>query len=273
LRAAEYFGQTCVGALSVMARNSANWPRRSAVALLAVASVLGNVALVLALHASFVKLQFSRIFPLGHANESMSARPPAGLGRSIAFWGDSRSAMWDKAELQTKWRIVDEAHGGTTSSQLRLLLQTLPPNRTDFSVVQIGINDLHPLGALSAHKAEILKQLRLNIVAIREALLERSDVVIFTTIIPPGPVPLLRRAAWDPLTPEYLREFNQVIRDATDGRRVVLLDASAVLSGADARLEQRYADPDFFLHVNREGYATLNAALMQVLERPRLPSN
>jgi lysophospholipase L1-like esterase len=255
-----------------MAGNAAYWTCRAAVVLL-VASVLGNVALALALHESFIKLQLSRVFPLGRANAVRPVDFADGRRGSIAFWGDSRSAMWDKAGLQTKWRIVDEAHGGTTSSQLRLLLQTLPPHRTDFSVVQIGINDLHPLGALSAHKAEILKQLRLNIVAIREALLERSDVVIFTTIIPPGPVPLLRRAAWDPLTPEYLREFNQVIRDATDGRRVVLLDASAVLSGADSRLEQRYADPDFFLHVNREGYATLNAALMQVLERPRLPSN
>lgn len=254
-----------------MAGNPASWPRRSAVALLA-ASVVGNVALALALHESFVKLQFSRIFPLGHANESRPAATSAGHERSMAFWGDSRSAMWDKADLQTKWRIVDEAHGGTTSSQLRLLLQTLPPSRTDVSVVQIGINDLHPLGALGVHKAEILKQLRLNIVAIRDALLERSDVVVFTTIFPPGPVPLLRRAAWDPLTLQHVREFNEVIRSATDGRRVLLLDAHALLSGADSLLQQKYADSDFFLHVNREGYAMLSAALMQVLERQSLPS-
>lgn len=197
---------------------------------------------------------------------------PASLGRSMAFWGDSRSAMWDKTDLQTKWRIVDEAHGATTSSQLRLLLQTLPPSRTDVSVVQIGINDLHPLGALGAHRAEILKQLRLNIVAIRDALLERSDVVIFTTIFPPSPVPVLRRVAWDPLTLQHVREFNEVVRDATDGRRVLLLDAHTILSGADSLLQRQYADSDFFLHVNRNGYAALNAALMRVFESPPLPS-
>lgn len=271
MRAAGCVDPICVRALSVMAWTSVNWPRRAAVTALA-ASVLGNVALALALHDSFVKLQFLRIFPLGHANESRPAATPAGPGRSMTFWGDSRSAMWDKEDLQTKWRIFDEAHGGTTSSQLRLLLLTLPPNRTDVSVVQIGINDLHPLGALGAHKAELLKQLRLNIVAIRDALLERSDLVVFTTIFPPGPVPLLRRAAWDPLTLQYVREFNEVVRDATDGHRVLLLDAHTILSGADSLLQREYADLDFFLHVNRQGYAALNAALMQVLERQPLPS-
>ena len=254
-----------------MARDAANWPRRAAVGLL-VASVLGNAALALALHESFVKLQFARIFPLGNPNEARPAATADGRKGSIAFWGDSRSAMWGKADLQTQWRVVDEAHGGTTSSQLRLLLRTRPPTRTDFSVVQIGINDLHPLGALGAHKAEILQQLRLNIASIREALLERSDIVVFTTIFPPGPVPLLRRAAWDPLTPQYVREFNEIIRDASDGRRVVLLDAHAALSGADSFLQQKYADADFFLHVNPEAYAVLNAALTQVLERRPLPS-
>jgi GDSL-like Lipase/Acylhydrolase family len=236
------------------------------VALLCTASLVGNLFLASALLDSFVKLHFSRVFPLGYVPDDAQLPFAIRSRESVAFWGDSRSFFWDKTALSKQWAILNFAHGAKTSSQLRLELETAPPPpvSTAYSVVQVGINDLHPLGALGPQKQQILERLRLNIVAIRDALLTRSDIVVLTTIFPPGRVPLLRRSVWDPSTLEYIRQINEVIRRAADGKRVILLDAHALLSDADSYLSVQYVDDDFFLHVNLRGYTRLNAALQQV---------
>jgi hypothetical protein len=135
--------------------------------------------------------------------------------------------------------------------------------------VQIGINDLHPLGALSRNKREILQALDSNIVAIRDALLARSDTVILTTIVPPGQVPWIRRFAWDPSTLQYVREANDVVRRSAAHERVRLLDAHAALADPAARLAEKFTDPDFFLHVNPAGYDRLNAELERIVGAAR----
>jgi lysophospholipase L1-like esterase len=234
-------------------------------ALVALGSLALNAVLFGELRDSFAKLQFLRIFPLGYVEDAERPAEPPASGVSIAFWGDSRAYAWDTAPLASGRTTLNHAHGAITSSQLLLQLKTQAPGHTDYAVVQIGINDLHPLGALPEHKARILALLRRNLPAIRDALLARSDLVVFTTIIPPGRVPLNRRSRWDPLTPQHVLEANQVIRGLADGSRVVVLDAHAALAEDGTRLADRYTDDDFFLHVNRAGYARLNAELQRVL--------
>ena len=89
-----------------------------------------------------------------------------------------------------------------------------------------------------------------------------------TTLFPPGQVPLQRRLAWDPKTPQYIRDINAVIRASADGKRVVLLDAYALLVDADSGLAEGNADSDFFLHINSAAYARLNQPLQQILAHP-----
>lgn len=229
-------------------------------------SVAANVALALALYDSFAKLHFGRIFSLGYVPGDS---PPRGLPATrptVTFWGDSRALLWDQSQLAGTFALVDYAHGGITSSQLVLQLQTQPVVPSNFAVVQIGINDLHPLGALGANKKEILDRLGRNVLRVRDALLERSDVVVLTTLFPPGRVPPVRRLAWDSATPRYIEEVNALIRGATDGKRVVLLDAHAQLTGPDSYLAGRFVDCDFFLHVNRDAYSLLNQRLRVLLE-------
>jgi lysophospholipase L1-like esterase len=233
--------------------------------LLLVLSVAINLVLTKALYDSFVKLQFARIFPLGYVPVDRPTSGRSATGHSISFWGDSRAFFWDKSALALTLNVYDHTHGGTTSSQLVLQLQTQPPVLTDYAVVQIGINDLHPLGALRGQKQQIVDQLRRNVLAVRDALLARSEVVVLTTLFPPGRVPLSRRIAWDPTMLHYLHEVNEVIRQATDGRRVVLLDAHALLSDPDSYLADRFADSDFFLHVSHEAYLQLNERLRRVV--------
>ena len=241
------------------------------IALVLSGSLALNVVLALALQESFAKLQFARIFPLGFSGDAAEAPIGRTALRSISFWGDSRAALWDKAELANSLSVHDFAHGGATSTQLLLQLLGQPLERTDVAVVQIGINDLHPLGALPANKAQVLEQLRRNILLVREALLARSDVVVLTTLFPPGPVPLWRRLAWDPATLQYVNEVNEQLRRAADGQRVLLLDAHALLGDGNGLLSSRYADGDFFLHVNAEAYSLLNDRLKEML-RLRLPA-
>lgn len=234
--------------------------------LLLILSAVSNAILLKELHESFVKLQFSRIFPLGYVPSERLNSNGARAGSSIAFWGDSRAYMWDKSALGLI--VYDNAHGGITSAQLVLQLRTQSLNATDYAVVQIGINDLHPLGAFGIEKKRILDQLRQNITLVRDALLARSQIVVFTTLFPPGRVPISRRKTWDPDTLRYVDEINQVIRQSADGQRVILLDAHALLSDSSHHLASEFVDSDFFLHVNGAAYARLNERLQQiVLER------
>jgi lysophospholipase L1-like esterase len=235
--------------------------------LLLLTSIVGNVLLAMALEASFARLQLARIFPLGFLPEEASLS--AAIGHpSIAFWGDSRARSWAESTALQGRPVLNFAHGAQTSSQLLLQLETAPPVHSDFAVLQIGINDLHPLGALPATKEQVLSRLRANIMAIRDLLLQRSDIVVMTTLFPPGPVPLQRRLAWDPKTPQYIRDINAAIRASADGKRVVLLDAYELLVDTDSGLAEGNADSDFFLHVNPAAYARLNEPLQRILARP-----
>jgi len=232
-------------------------------ALLAVTVVLAItcVGLAAALQDSFVKLQLARIFPMGYHKKDANSLPMSDVGPTIAYWGDSRAAQWDKNGLGCRLRPRDLAVGGLTSAQLSLQLKEAPLDRDSYAVVQIGINDLHPLGAVPDLKAEIVAQLRGNVAVIRDELLRRADTVVLTTVIPPARVPLVRRPAWDPETPRRVQELNQLIRSQADGRRVLVLDAYALLVGPDdGYLDDQYVG-DFFLHVNGLAYSRLNQQL------------
>jgi 3-dehydroquinate synthase class II len=88
---------------------------------------------------------------------------------------------------------------------------------------------------------------------------------VLTTIFPPGPVPLERRLTWDSETLALIEATNRAIREAADGRRVVVLDAYSLLRDDQGLLAPQYADGDFFLHVNRAAYARLNSDLSSLL--------
>jgi lysophospholipase L1-like esterase len=241
-------------------------------AVLLAASIATNLLLARALYDSFAKLQFARIFPLGYVPEQTTPGDNPTPGHSLSLWGDSRAFLWDKAALDDTLTVRDYAHGGITSSQLVLQLGSQPTAYTDYAVMQIGINDLHPLGVFGGYKQQIVEQLKHNILLARDALLERSGVVVLTTLFPPDRPPLSRRLAWDPAMLQYVREVNDAIRQATDGKRVLLLDAHALLSDADAYLAAAFIDSDFFVHVNHEAYSRLNERLKQLVREHPPPS-
>lgn len=239
--------------------------------MLCLASLCANLWLARELQSAFVKLQLGRIFPLGDADVVRRGGSDGAARPGLDIWGDSRAEMWDVGPLASAWNVRKHGIGGSTSAQLRLQIASSPAPRSAVALVQIGINDLHPLGALPAYRARVLAQLRDSLAAVRSVLLERSDVVVLSTVFPPGPVPWSRRASWDPEVMKEIDQVNEVIRASADGKRVLLLDAHAVLRDADGTLAPEYVDRDFFLHVNARAYARLNAALSQVLAQAARP--
>ena len=237
-----------------------------ALLVIAIASVAANIVLIKALNDSFAKIHFARIFPLGYSDKPSAPQAIANPnGASIAFWGDSRSLSWAGTSPSQSDAVLNFAHGSQTSAQLLLQLKTQPIPHSQFAIVQIGINDLHPLGALPMQQERARQQLAENIISIRDTLLLHSDIVVLTTIIPPGPVPYARRASWESATLDRIGAVNELIRKACDGKQVILLDAHALLADKNSYLDQRYADGDFFLHVNEAAYSRLNEKLRSIL--------
>jgi hypothetical protein len=239
------------------------------IGLALIVSLVANWLLGRALLQSFSKLQASRIFPLGYVAVQNSA-PLQPQYHAIVFWGDSRAQTWATAPGVPLLPAVNLAHGGQTSSQLLLQIKQSHAFNSEFALVQIGINDLHPLGILRPYKPDIVKQLRENVPAIVRALSPAASTIILTTIIPPGRPPLERRLAWDGETIALISEINELIRRQADGQRVVLLDASALLAGTDGFLSDQYLDGDFFLHINGAAYARLNSELRRIVALRRV---
>jgi lysophospholipase L1-like esterase len=235
-----------------------------------VASVALNAFMAWQLFDAFRTLQIARIFPLGFA-EDRSQQPVAPADRPIlAFIGDSRAYHWPTDAWRRSFAVVNHAHGGQTSRQVLLQIRELPEPHVAICVVQVGINDLHPLGVMAQDSERIVAALKANLRDIVAALSARSDLVVVTTIVPAGEVPWRRVPLWSDVTRAKIVEVNAEIAAiaATAPERVAVLDAYRILRAADAdRLAGQYADRDFFLHVNSAGYARLDEALGELLRQ------
>ncbi|MBW7930468.1 MAG: SGNH/GDSL hydrolase family protein [Gammaproteobacteria bacterium] len=232
------------------------------VLLLLLTSGLLNGLFLYLLHQSFTDLHFARIFPLGYP-PAIDVAPQAAVSVDLAIYGDSRAYHWRPTKLVQGGSIANLAHGGQSSSQLRLQLETETVVRSCVAIAQFGINDLHPLGALSPWRDQIRRQTKENVLRIRDLLLERSKILVLTTVMPPGQTPWTRKPFWDPSTDEYIIDLNDVISHAAQHERVILLDAYAILAASNGKLRPDYVDEDFFLHLNDLAYSHLDSKLQE----------
>ena len=234
------------------------------VAGIALLSIGANLWFAHRLQQAFAELQWARIFPVGIPAADAPRAPPSGKPR-LALYGDSRALLWNTASLAGQFEIVNLAQGAQTSAQLVLQLAARPPVESDWALVEIGINDLHPLGVFAGREALIEDQLADNLTTVVRTLETRSRCVAIVTILPPGPVPLERRATWSPGTLAAIEAANQVIHRLADGERVFVFDGAALLSDEAHGLAVPYRTPDAFLHLNEAGYDVLNRGLQRIL--------
>ncbi len=253
--------------------------KRAVIRLLRIGTVLtvlglslsANVYLGQQLSRAFANIQMLRIFPLGYRDVSVKmlkrASVTGGGAVRILLVGDSRASMWDPVGLPADYQLRSIAHGGMTSSQVLLQLATSSLPGSDWVICQVGINDLHPLGALPAEHERIPAQLDRNLDAIMTYLLaDGQRRVILTTLFPRSAVPLKRKLLWDPATDKAVTRFNRRLRSLANHERVYLLDAFATLADSDGLLRREFVDDDFFLHVNAAAYAALNRELRKLID-------
>jgi hypothetical protein len=246
-----------------------NWKWAATIAVL-VASLGLNIWFVAMLDRAFHDLQFARVFPLGGLAQAQSAAAAASDARpSLAIYGDSRALLWDTGALADRFRVVNLARGAQTSWQLLLQLESQPHVASDWAIVEIGINDLHPLGVLVRERPVILDGLDRNLAAIVDQLLERSSCVVVVTIVAPGQVPMMRRLLWDAATLDGLARANRHIAELGKSARVVVLDGDGLLRDNGGYLPDEYVSQDSFLHINARAYDRLNRELLHILVNTR----
>lgn len=230
-----------------------------------------NLILITAVYKLFVKLQVSRIYPLGYVDQIHKIRsnpyPLKPLKPTLLFVGDSRASMWDSAALKKSFDVVNLAHGGQTSSQVlfQLLTQKLPD--CDWVVIQVGINDLHPLGGLPGIKTDIISKLKSNLTKICKLFMDQNKKIVLITLFPPSEVPYHRQIFWDSNMNQILQKINHYIALLCRQQSIYLLDAYDLMANANGKLTSIYRDQDFFLHVNKKAYRILNEKLIMIINR------
>ncbi|MEM7763809.1 MAG: SGNH/GDSL hydrolase family protein [Pseudomonadota bacterium] len=225
------------------------------------------VVLLKMLGNSFADIHTGRIFPLGERVDYTTigaANTPAPGGACVAFYGDSRAYHWAKyVDSNTDVSIANLAEGGRTTAQQLLLLPFAETSGEKYpmAVLQVGINDLHPLGALSEmQRRKARENTKTHIAEIVRRLTLQAETVVVTTVFPPGPTPLSRAPFWDDATLTYIRELNAQIR-AIDG--VVVMESGNVLAQPENTdlIRSGFLADDFYLHVNEAAYSALTRVL------------
>ncbi|WP_448874893.1 SGNH/GDSL hydrolase family protein [Desulfobulbus propionicus] len=234
------------------------------------ASVVVNCILLRHVFISFEKVHFARVFPLGYAAQTTKIKPEivdSNRSKKIIILGDSRAAMWETSELEVNFEVLNLAHGGQTSLQVLMQLFYDPIPKAEWILLQVGINDLHPIGAFKSHKNMIVNNLEDNICRIVKKLEEDGYRVIITTLFPTDAVPLVRTFFWDSKTSITIKQVNKHIMALKNDRTIFVQDSYTLLANKSGQLQGQFVDSDFFLHINSYGYKTLTEDLITIISR------
>ena len=230
--------------------------------ILITVSLTINMLMFTKLTISFKKLQFQRIFPIGYdaeweKNSYLTDTKNQEEKNGIVLLGDSRAQMWDTSTLN-EYQFYNRAHGGQTSSQVLFQIKEYPLPKAKWVILQVGINDLHPIGTIPEKKQRIIQQCKDNINEITKILLLNKYKIILTTLFPISDIPWDRLHLWDDKTAEIIMDVNHHLKQIGCMENVILLDAYEMLVSPGGKLNREYVDSDFFLHLNHKGYHLLN---------------
>jgi lysophospholipase L1-like esterase len=233
--------------------------------VLLIASLWGSYQLYQESSGNYRDLQRVRLDPFGlgvFAGEDPAA--PAQAGRPVVvFYGDSRAAEWLAPDLP-QFTFVNRGIGSQTTAQvLGRFDQDIAPLQPDYLVVQVGINDLKTLPLFPEQAEAIVQNTKDNTAQIvQRSLAAGVDQVILTTIFPIGAVPLERQLVWSDDVAEAVEEVNAFLA-TLEGDRVTVIPTAPILAGENGMVQETYSRDT--LHLNHEGYAALNKALVKAL--------
>ncbi len=199
-------------------------------------------------------------FELNHPFSSVEPLLPG--QKRVIFFGDSRAEQWPVPD-DPAFQFVNRGIGGETSAQtLGRFAAQVAPLHPDVVVLQICINDLKTIPIFPDEESIIEANCLANIRDIIRQSNEIGATVILTTIFPVTVASIERRLFfWSDAVARSIRVVNGHLSELT-ADHVRLLDTYALLA------ENGLTRPDYAadtLHLNADGYAALNPALLEVL--------
>ncbi len=213
----------------------------------------------------YLELNQTRLDPLGLNQYPVDSHPQTNLDTSIrlVFFGDSRAASWSSPEI-AGYEFINRGIGSQTSVQtLQRFDQHVQSLKPDIILVQVGINDLKTIPLFPWKKELIITNTKVNIQKIVEKSKALGAVVIISTIFPVGEIPLERKLFWSDDVSQAVEQVNNYMTTlATE--QVIVFDAFSILADEQGVLQPEYTKDE--LHLNSQGYAVLNQALVQLLK-------
>ena len=199
--------------------------------------------------------------PLGlnsYPNSAEKIQQPA-----IVFYGDSRAQSWPAPDTIKNATIVNRGIGGQTTAQVMgRFQQHVASLKPKLIVIQVGVNDLKAIPLFPEQKEAIIGNCKTNIGQIVQQSLDTGAKVVVTTIFPLGTLPIERRRFWSDDVAIALNDVNDYIKTLA-GDRVIVFDSTQVLANSQGIVDPKYSQD--FLHINPEGYAALNKAIVSML--------
>jgi lysophospholipase L1-like esterase len=226
------------------------------------ASLAANLWLLQRGELYYRQLGELRLDPYGL--EAFPAAEAPAAGRRVVFFGDSRAALWVAPSIAGH-SFLNRGIGGQTCAQVAgRFAAHIAPLKPDVIVVQVGINDLKLIPLFPERQAQIVARCRDRIAEIVAHGREAGATIILTTVFPPAAIPPERRALWSDTIDVAIEQLNAQIRSMR-APGVLVLETGPILADERGVTRAEYSSDE--LHLRPEGYAALNAALVQLLER------
>jgi lysophospholipase L1-like esterase len=189
----------------------------------------------------------------------------------IVFFGDSRAADWPAPEYIKYATFVNRGMGNQTTAQvLGRFEQHIASLEPKVIVIQVGGNDLRKIALFPEQKEMIIQNCKANIKKIVDLSTKTEASVVLTTIFPVGNLPIVNRLSLlvkGLSSSEELRlsikNVNAYIKTLASNN-VKVFDTSKVLSNSNEMMVYPQYARDY-LHLNREGYAALNKAMVDMM--------
>lgn len=183
----------------------------------------------------------------------------------VVFFGDSRAASWPAPEGLNGFEFINRGIPAETSLQAAGRFQAhVSPLQPQIVVIQVGVNDLFRISYLPERYDEVVARCLLSINRIVEQSQALGAHVILTTIFPTSQADALRTLNRDAAE---LRDVIRVVNAELlrlEGEQLTILDSAPLLSNEVGVVHSEFAEDE--LHLNVDGYAVLNLALVEILE-------
>ncbi len=189
----------------------------------------------------------------------------------LVIFGDSRAEGWKLPAIEGV-EVINRGIGSQTSAQvLQRFTAHVVPLEPDIILVQVGINDLKTIGLFPDQSETIISDYQANIVQIVRQAQDTGAVVVLSTILPAGDIPLVRRLVWSDAIDLAVVEMNDYLKTFGNEPNVFIFDGFSLIADAtmDGRLNSIYYKDD--LHFTQAGYEVLNEALIVQLRSLSLP--